>query len=76
MDLKDLKILVDDSDKVTISEVVKIGKNQIYRDGDIFIVEKYEFTTESGVDMFSVLDGYSDIECAILSAKKGVVVNQ
>lgn len=76
MNLKDLKVLVEDSDKVSISEVVKVGRNQIYRDGDVFVVEKYEFTTEKGIDMFSVIDGYSDVELAIRSAKTGIRVHQ
>lgn len=76
MKLKDLKVLVDNSDKVAVSEVVKVDRNQIYRDGDVFVVEKYEFTTENGEDMFSVIDGYYDIELAIRSAKTGLLIEQ
>ena len=76
MRLEDLKILIENSDKQIRSEVVKVGKNQIYRDKDVFIVEKYEFTDENGVDMFSVIDGYADIELAIRSAKTGLHIEQ
>lgn len=56
--------------KVQIQQdgIIKVGKNQIYQDGDLFVVEKYEYT-ENGHDMFSVYDGYPQLETAIRIAK-------
>ena len=72
MKLEDLKVLTDNSDKERLSQVIKIGKNQIYREDNIFVVEKYEYSDDNGVDYFSVIDGYEDIEVAIRSAKTGL----
>lgn len=44
--------------------IIKVGKNQVYQDGVLFVVEKYEYT-ENGVDMFSVYDGYYNFIQAI-----------
>jgi hypothetical protein len=56
-------------EKLLKGETIKVGKNQIYIDGDeFFIVEKYEYTN-NGIDMFSVHDGYKSIELAIEIAK-------
>jgi len=53
-------------------KTVKIGKhkNQIFYDEDnnIFIVEMFEFTDSIGQNMFSVADGFENIETAILVA--------
>ena len=72
MKLEDLKVLTDNSDKERLSQDIKIGKNQIYREDNIFVVEKYEYSDDNGVDYFSVIDGYEDIEVAIRSAKTGL----
>ena len=47
---------------------IKVGKNQIYLDGELFVVEKFEYV-DNGVDMFSVVDGFENIEDAIRVAK-------
>lgn len=50
-------------------ETIKVGNknNQIYYDSDnkCFVVELFEFTDENQEDMFSVADGFKDIEIAI-----------
>jgi hypothetical protein len=48
---------------------IKIGKNQIFQDGNLFVVEKYEYT-ENEQDYFSVNDAYDDLEKAISVAKR------
>ena len=47
---------------------IKVGKNQIYLDDELFVVEKFEYV-DNGVDMFSVVDGFENIEDAIRVAK-------
>ena len=59
----------EDLEKLLNGESVKVGKNQIYLDGDgYFVVEKYDHT-ENKVEFFSVIDGYRSIEIAIKTAK-------
>lgn len=48
--------------------IIKVGRNKIYQDDNLFVVEKYEYT-ENGEDYFSVYDGYEDLEKAIRVAK-------
>jgi len=51
---------------------VKIGRIQIYYDkqNGTFVVEMYEYTDTAGQDMFSVADGFEDIEIAITVATR------
>jgi hypothetical protein len=49
-------------------QIVKIGRNQIHLDGELFIVEKY-ISTDGGEDVFEVYDGYDDIYEAIKNAR-------
>lgn len=70
MNFKDLVKLIN-------GETVRVGKHQIYFDKDednknegFFVLEQYEYTTENNVDMFSVVDGFKNIEIAINTAKK------
>jgi len=59
--------------KLVNGETVKVGKQQIYydKDSECFVVEQYEYTTtESNEDMFSVFDGFENIEVAISTAKR------
>jgi len=59
----------EDLVKLLNGESVKVGKNQIYLDGDnYFIVEKYDHT-ENEVEFFNVFDGFKSIELAIKMAK-------
>ena len=62
MNKEELMLLVE-------GKVLKVGKNQIYIDEEYFVVEKFEYTTESGVDMFSIDDGYRLLEDALNQAK-------
>jgi hypothetical protein len=47
--------------------ILKVNKNQIFFDGELFIVEQFEWV-EEGEDMFSVLDGFTDFEDAYRAA--------
>lgn len=49
-------------------QYIQIGDNQIYQDGNLFVVEKFEYI-QGGIKMYSVYDGYSDLEQAIKIAK-------
>lgn len=46
---------------------LKVGKNQIFFDGEFFVVEQFEWV-EDGQDMFSVLDAFMDFEEAYKAA--------
>ena len=60
----------EDLEKLLNGESVKVGKNQIYLDGDgYFVVEKYDYT-ENKVEFFNVFEGYKNIELAIKTAKE------
>lgn len=48
-------------------ENLKVGKNQIFFDGEFFIVEQFEWV-ENNQDMFSVLDAFMDFEEAYKAA--------
>ena len=51
----------EDLEKLLNGESVKVGKNQIYLDGNgYFIVEKYDHT-ENKVEFFNVFEGYRSI---------------
>ena len=58
--------------KLINGESVKVGNknNQIYYDNGYFQVEFYEFTNEKEGEMFSVGDGFVNIEDAINLATK------
>ena len=65
----EIKMRKEDLEKLLNGESVKIGKNQIYLDGDnYFVVDKYDHT-ENKVEFFSVFEGYRSIEIAIKTAK-------
>lgn len=60
----------EDLVKLVNGESAKVGKNQIYLDGDgYFVVEKYDHT-ENKVEFFNVFEGYRSIELAIKIAKE------
>lgn len=48
-------------------EIVKVGKHQIFKEADLYVVEKFEFE-ENGKDQFSVHDGYETMEEALKNA--------
>lgn len=48
-------------------EIVKVGKHQIFKEDNLYVVEKFEFE-ENGKDQFSVHDGYKTMEEALKNA--------
>lgn len=51
-----------------IGKKIKVGKNQIYKDYDVWVVEIFEYS-QNGVPMYSVFDAFKNKKQAINAAR-------
>jgi hypothetical protein len=59
---------IDIKEELDKGNNVRIGKNQVFKDGGVYMVETFEYEDQDGVPMYSVQDGYKTVEEAIRNA--------
>lgn len=65
MNVSELNKIVD----LMEGKTVKFGINQMYIDDSVFVIEQYEYTDSNGVDMFSVVNAFSQLENALIQVQ-------